>query len=95
MNMMLEKVTPSPSKGKLAEHTQNEPFGESCGASQLAEWVRYHLPALQEMQKTWVQSLGQKDLQKEGMATHSSSALRIPWTEEPGVLQSTGSQSRT
>ena len=41
----------------------------------------------------WVQSLGQDDLLEEGMATHSSIlAWRIPWTEEPGGLQSIGSQ---
>ena len=40
----------------------------------------------------WVQSLGQEDLEKE-LATHSSIlAWEIPWTEEPGGLQSTGSQ---
>ena len=45
------------------------------------------------MQETWVQSLGREDPLKEGMATHSSIlAWEIPWTEEPGVLQSTGSQ---
>ena len=45
------------------------------------------------MQETWVQSLGWKDLLEKGMATHSSIlAWRIPWTEEPGGLQSMGSQ---
>ena len=45
------------------------------------------------MQKTWVQSLGWKDPLEKGMAAHSSIlAWRIPWTEEPGRLQSTGSQ---
>ena len=45
------------------------------------------------MQKTWVQSLGWKDPLKKGMAAHSSIlAWRIPWTEEPGRLQSPGSQ---
>ena len=40
-----------------------------------------------------VQSLGWKDPPEEGMATHSSIlAWRIPWTEEPGGLQSVGSQ---
>ena len=40
-----------------------------------------------------VQSLGGEDPQEEEMATHSSTvAWRIPWTEEPGGLQSTGSQ---
>ena len=54
--------------------------------------VKY-LPAMQETQ---VQSLGWKDPLEKGMATHSSIlAWRIPWTEEPGGLQSMGSQSRT
>ena len=40
----------------------------------------------------WAQSLGQEDPLEEGMATHSSIlAWRIPWTEEPGRLQSIGS----
>ena len=48
------------------------------------------LPAMQE---TWVRSLGQEDPLEGEMATHSSTlAGRIPWTEEPGGLQSTGSQ---
>ena len=47
-------------------------------------------PAVQE---TRVRSLGQEDLLEKGMATHSSTlAWRIPWTEEPGELQSRGSQ---
>ena len=49
-----------------------------------------------EVQETWVQSLGQEDPLEEGMATHSSILVwEIPWTEEPGGLQSTGSQSQT
>ena len=40
-----------------------------------------------------VQSLGQEDPLREGIETHSSiAAWRIPWTKEPGGLQSTGSQ---
>ena len=43
--------------------------------------------------ETWVQSLGQEDPLEEGMPTHSSIlAWRIPWTEEPGGLQSVGWQ---
>ena len=43
------------------------------------------------MQETWVQSLGQEDSLQKGMATHPSIlAWRIPWTEEPGGLQSVG-----
>ena len=45
------------------------------------------------MWETQVQSLGWEDTMEEGMATHSSTlAWRIPWTEEPGGLQSMGSQ---
>ena len=45
------------------------------------------------MQETRVQSLGWEDALEEEMATHSSIlAWRIPWTEEPGGLQPTGSQ---
>ena len=45
------------------------------------------------MWKTWVQSLGWEDPLEEGMATHSNIlSWRIPWTEEPGGLQSMGSQ---
>ena len=48
---------------------------------------------LPTMQKMWVQSLGQEDLLEEKMATHSSIlAWRITWSEEPGGLQSMGSQ---
>ena len=47
------------------------------------------------MQETWVQSLGQEDPLKEGMATHSSIlAWRIPWTEEPGRLSSSWDRKR-
>ena len=49
-----------------------------------------NLPAMQE---TWVQSLGHEDLLEREMATHSSIlAWKSPWTEEPGGLQSKGSQ---
>ena len=45
------------------------------------------------MWEAWVRSLGREDPQEEEMATHSSTlAWRIPWTEEPGGLQSMGSQ---
>ena len=49
-----------------------------------------NLPAVRKAQ---VQSLGREDPLENGMPTHSSIlAWRIPWTEEPGKLQSTGSQ---
>ena len=45
------------------------------------------------MQETWVQSLGREDPLEKEMAAHSSIlAWEIQWTEEPGELQSTGSQ---
>ena len=51
---------------------------------------------MQETQEMQVQSLGQEDALEEEMAIHSSIlAWRIPWSEEPGGLQSMGSQSQT
>ena len=48
---------------------------------------------MEKMQETWVPSLGQEDPLEKGMATHSHIlAWKIPWTEEPGGLQSMGSQ---
>ena len=49
-----------------------------------------HLPAMRE---TWVRSLGQEDPLEKEITPHSSTlAWRIPWMEEPGGLQSMGSQ---
>ena len=59
------------------------------GASLVAQMVKY-LPAVWE---TWVQSLGGEDTLEKEMATHSSTLVwKIPWMEEPGGLQSMGSQ---
>ena len=55
-------------------------------ASLVAQMVK-NLPVMRE---TWVQSLGSEDPLEEGMATPSS--ILAPWTEEPGGLQSMGSQ---
>ena len=61
-------------------------------ASLVAQTVK-NLPAVQE---TWVPSLGREGPLEKGMATHPSTlAWRVPWTEEPGGLQSTGSQRVT
>ena len=58
-------------------------------ASLVAQSVK-DLPAVQE---TWVRSLGWEDPLEKEMATHSSIlAWKISWTEEPGGLQSMGSQ---
>ena len=66
------------------------PEGYMLKAASLAAQVVKAVPAMQE---TEVQALDQDDLLKEGMVTHSSIlAWRIPWTEEPGGLQSKGLQ---
>ena len=80
-----------PLKGQSLE---NRFFGifEALGNIELLWWLRRkkNLPTMQE---TWVQSLGREDPLEKGMATHSSTlAWRIPWTEEPGRLQSMKSQ---
>ena len=50
-------------------------------------------PHVTDSQEIWVQSLGQEDPLEKELATHSGIlAWRIPWTEEPGGLQSRGSQ---
>ena len=66
-----------------------KPDYEDNRASLVAQMVK-NMPAVQE---TWVQSLGPEDPLEKGMATHYSIlAQRISWTEEPGGLQSMGSQ---
>ena len=58
-----------------------------------ASLVAQRLKRLSPMRETGVRSLGREDPLEKEMATHSSIfAWRIPWTEEPGGLQSTGSQ---
>ena len=58
-----------------------------------ASLVAQRLKCLPPMRETWVRSLGQEDPLEKEMVTHSSIlAWSIPWTEEPGRLQSTGSQ---
>ena len=64
--------------------------GKSLIRASLVVQVGENLPAMQE---THVQSRGQEDPLEKEMATHSSIfAWKIPWTEEPGRLQSKGSQ---
>ena len=61
---------------------------QSIGASLVVQMVK-DLPAMQEPWETRVQSLGWEYPLEEGIATHSSIlAWRIPWTKEPGGLQS-------
>ena len=69
----------------------------SSRKSSLGDFFFYLVPQmiknLPAMQETWVWSPGQEDPLEKGMATHSSIlAQRIPWTEEPGRLQSVRSQ---
>ena len=67
--------------------------GRPCGAWDSGGSAVKKPPARQEPQETRVQSLGEEDPLEDGMASHSSIlAWRIPWTEEPGGLQSVGSQ---
>ena len=62
-------------------------------AYSLASLVAQRLKRLPLMWETWVRSLGQEDTLEKEMATHSRIlAWRIPWTEEPGGLQSMGLQ---
>ena len=66
-----------------------------CTTSLGASLVAQRLKRLPPMQETRVQSLGREDPLEKEMVTHSSTLTwRIPWTEKPGMLQSTGSQSR-
>ena len=62
-----------------------------CG---LTQWLsNKESPAMQETLETWVRSLSQEVPLEEATATHFSIlAWRIPWTEEPGGLQSMGLQ---
>ena len=81
---MMRILVPSPVTGMWKINNYNNSRGSPGGS------VVKNSPAVQE---TRVQSLGREDPLEEGMATHSSiPAWRIPWTEEPGGLQSMGSQ---
>ena len=58
-----------------------------------ASLVAQAVKRLSSMQETWVRSLDREDPLEKGMAAHSSIlAWRVPWTEEPGGLQSMGLQ---
>ena len=77
-----------PGSGRPLEEGIGYPLQYSW-ASLVAQTVK-NPPAMRE---TWVPSVAWEDPLEEGMATHSSIlAWRIPWTEEPGGLQSMGSQ---
>ena len=60
---------------------------------QITSLVAQMVKCLSTMRETWVRSLGREDPLEKEMAIHSSTiAWKIPWTEEPGRLQSMGSQ---
>ena len=68
---------------------KTKPYSIVCLASLVSQTIK-NLPAVQE---TWVQSLDWEDPLEKEMATHFSIfTWKIPWTEEPGRLQSMGSQ---
>ena len=68
------------------QHSLGLGVGPELFKSSLVAQTVKDLPATQE---TWVQSLGHEEPLEKGMATHSSIlASKIPWAEEPGVLQS-------
>ena len=76
----------------MGDRTKNKLVKIDIRASRVAQTVK-NLPSMQETQ---VRSLGREDPLKKGMAAPSSIlAWRIPWTEETGGLQFTGSQSQT
>ena len=76
-------------KVELCQHEEWE------GSCPMAQQVK-NSPAMQETSEAQVPSLGWEDPLEEEMATHSSIlAWEILWTEEPGGLQSMGSQSQT
>ena len=82
-------ISQTPLQLELCEYGSPKPW---LGASLVAQAVK----CLTAMWETWVQSLGREYPLEEEMATHSNTlAWRIPWTEEPGGLQSMGSQSDT
>ena len=74
----------------LGRPVKNNP--STVGLASVVVQMVKQLPAMRE---TWVRSLGWEDPLEKEMATHSSIlAWKIPWMEEPGRLQSMGSQSR-
>ena len=77
----------------MEHHPLGEVGHEELESSRHKTQVVLVVKNLQETQETWVQFLGGEEALEEGMATHSSIlAWGIPWTEEPGGLQSMGSQ---
>ena len=80
-------------KGAIHAGTHKHAAGDLYKVQEHGETVVHVVKNLPAMPETWVQSLGQEDPPEKGMVTHSSILpWGIPWTEEPGGLQSVGSQ---
>ena len=82
---------PQISRSLTAHLRSSEPDLSSANTENLnwASLVAQMVKNLSAMQETWVGSLGQEDPLEKGMAPHSSILLwKVPWTEEPGGLQS-------
>ena len=99
-NFLLQGIHPNPEiepassvSPALQDSLPSEPLGNPLLCTYLLGFpggsVVKNPAAVQGPQERWLRSLGQEDPLEEGMATHSSiPAWRIPWTEEPGSLQS-------
>ena len=75
---------------KKAEYRRIDAFLEKTLGTSLVAWM---VKRLSTMRETWVWFLGREDSLEKEMAIHSSTiAWKIPWTEEPGRLQSVGLQ---
>ena len=82
----------APSLGRSHVCLGLTPRSSLFGASQVVQRERVNLP-MQETRKTWIGSLGWEDPLEQKTGTHSSALTwKIPWAEEPGGLQSTGSK---
>ena len=82
---------PESLSAKYTQGWNNTRNSNACSAVTWASLVAQTVKNLPEMQETWVESLVWKDPLEEGMATPCSILVwRIPWTEEPGGLQSLG-----
>ena len=83
-------------KMELFTERKNRVYKQGIGREEWASLVAQRLKRLPATWETWVRSLGWEDpLEKEMAALSSILAWRIHWMEEPGGLQSMGSQSQT
>ena len=79
-------------RNRTEERARSVKVSKEFHCTPVAQRVK-NMPAMQETQGTRIQYLSQEDPMEEEMVTQSSIlAWKIPWTEEPGGLQSTGSQ---